>query len=103
MNKTTQQFITDFIEFQPKTLKEISDYTGYEYVTIANYMRQLCSLGLVKKIEKRQIGNAGFNQYLATTMDERIALEESNKRVTTALSGFANDPLMKAFYSKENI
>jgi len=110
MNKQLQDAILDYTQHSPRTIAEIADHIYItlrkyaDHETVAKDMRELARNGLVKKVANRRVKYAtNLSQYLATTIDERIALEESNKQVTSASPAFRNDPMLAAFYSKVNI
>lgn len=110
MNKQLQNTILSFTQSTPRTISEIADHIYItlkkyaDHETVAKDMRDLARDGLVKKAAKRRMKYAtNLNQYLTTTMDERIAMEESNKKATTKKPAFINDPIMAAFYSRQNI
>jgi len=110
MNKQLQDAIISFTQSTPRTIAEIADHIYItlrkyaDHETVAKDMRELARRGLVKKVANRRVKYAtNLSQYKATTVDERIALEESNKQVTSASPAFRNDPMLAAFYSKVNI
>ena len=110
MNKQLQDAILDYTQYSPRTIAEIADHIYItlrkyaDHETVAKDMRELARRGLVKKVANRRVKYAtNLSQYKATTIDERIALEESNKQVTSASPAFRNDPILAAFYSKQNI
>jgi phage tail tube protein FII len=109
MNAKLQDTILSFTQSTPRTIAEIADYLYTDHAQIFTYeetrkcLQKMILSGSLKHAEKRRVGMARQNQYLATTMDERIALEDSKQKVTTPSPAFSNDPIMKAFYSKVNI
>lgn len=110
MNKQLQDTILSFTQSTPRTIAEIADHLYLtmqkhaDHETVAKYMRDFVRDGLVKHAGKRRIKySTNLNQYLATTMDERIALEDSKQKVTTPSVTFLNDPIMAVLYRKKNI
>lgn len=109
MNQQLQDAILEFAHHTPRTIAEIADHlyltmqkhTDHRF--IGNCMRHLICVGLVKQCDKRKVGMAYCNTYKATTAHERQLFELNNKRVTTSSPSFTNDPLLAAFYGKQNI
>lgn len=109
MTKELKDAILAFLQDQPRSTAEIADHL---YLTmqkhadhrfISNSLKNLICIGLVKQCENRRRGMARCNTYMATTLDERVKLEDSKRKVSTPSPAFINDPIMAAFYSKVNI
>ena len=110
MNKQLQDTILSFTQSTPRTIAEVADHIYItlkkhpDRETVAKDMRDLARSGLVKKVANRRMKYAtNLSQYLATTMDERIALEDSKQKVTTPSVTFLNDPIMAVLYRRQNI
>lgn len=109
MNQQLQDTILSFTQSTLRTIAEIADHL---YVThkqifahdeMRKYLQKMILSGELKYAEKRRVNMARLNQYLATTLEDRMEQVESNRKVTTPSPALINDPIMKAFYSKVNI
>ena len=109
MNKQLQDTILEFTHHAPHTISEIVDHiyltlqVHVSHKTLASNMRGMHGAGLVKQRDKRRIGMALCNTYKAASTHDREELAKHNLSVTTQSPGFANDPLLAAFYGKQNI
>lgn len=109
MNQQLQKTILDFTHSTPRTIAEIADHLYVKHKQIfahdemRKYLQKMILSGLLKYAEKRRVNMARLNQYLTTTLEDRLGMEESKRKVTTPSPAFSNDPIMAAFYSKVNI
>jgi len=109
MNNQLQDTILSFTQSTPRTIAEIADHL---YLTmqkhadhrfIGNCMRHLSMNGLIKQCDKRKVAMAWANTYKAMTKHEQDAFHQRKERMATPSPSFLNDPMMAAFYSKQNI
>lgn len=109
MNQQLQDVILDYAKLSPRTIAEIADHlylTMQKYAdhrAVGNCMRHLIMIGLIKQCDKRKVGMAWANTYKAMTKHEQDAFQHRKERMTTPSPSFLNDPMMAAFYSKQNI
>lgn len=115
MNKQLQDTILSFTQTEPRTIAEVAEhlyihhpeYAEYEVVRLT--LRRMILSGAMKNAPKRKVRTAWLNHYLATTEEDRQELANRNVKVSTpspeftGKPSFTNDPLLAAFYSKENI
>lgn len=103
MSKEKEQLPIDFAQDKPRTLREMADHVNVEYKQLTKIVRRLVCIGKMKQADKVRINDKHFNTYIATSLRHRDALESSNEAVTTPAPSFMHDPMMAAFYSKQNI
>lgn len=109
MNKQLQDTILSFTQSTPRTIAEIADHLYvihkqiFAHDEMRKYLQKMILSGALKYAEKRRVNMARLNQYLATTLDERLGMEDSKQKVTTPSVTFLNDPIMAVLYRKQNI